>query len=87
MEIKTDSMLIVHGIKSSVENLLEVGEVTTQCKMLLEELTNTSIHYVRNQANRVAHEIARLPCLVNCQTELSSLPVCLAETVLRDSSF
>lgn len=70
--LETDSMLVVHGIKKAMENLLEVGEVLYQCKMLLQELASTSIHFVRRQANRAAHELARLPCLANCHVDFMS---------------
>lgn len=58
-----------------------------QCKMLLEELANTSVHFVKNQANRIAHEFVRLPCLVNYHNEFSSLPSCVVEAILSDYSF
>lgn len=51
VELESDSMLVVHGIIHNKQNLLEVGEVLKACKSLLDELTETSIHFVRNQAN------------------------------------
>lgn len=84
--LETDALLVVNGVNGNAENLLEVGEVVKQCKILLRELTHTSIHHVRRQANRVAHEIARVPCLANCHCDFSSLPDCLVEAILRDSS-
>ena len=87
VELESDSLLVVNGVVNKSENLLEVGEVIEQIKLLLEELVDTSLHFVRNQANRVAHGFARLPCLVNCHIDLSSLPACLVETVLKDSVY
>lgn len=86
VEVETDSMLVVLGLRSTSRNLLEVGEVIEQCKMLQRELVNTSVHFIRNHANRVAHEFARLPCLVNCHSVFLSLPACVEEAVLRDIS-
>ncbi|KAL8099954.1 hypothetical protein AgCh_032277 [Apium graveolens] len=60
VELETDSLLVVQGIKNSVINLLEVGEVLEQCRRYLRELEGISIHFVRNQANRVAHELLLL---------------------------
>ncbi|KAL8148276.1 hypothetical protein AgCh_005590 [Apium graveolens] len=65
VELETDSLLVVQGIKNSVINLLEVGEVLEQCRRYLRELEGIFIHFIRNQANRVAHEFARITCLVN----------------------
>lgn len=55
-----------------------------QSNKLLGELVDTSIHFIRNHVNRVAHMVDRLSCLVNCHNDLSSLPDCLVETVLKD---
>lgn len=74
IQLETDSLLVVQGVKSSGVNLLEVGEVLEQCRKLLSELSETSIHFVRNRANRVAHEFARMPCLVNCHLVFTSPP-------------
>lgn len=65
--METDSILTVQGIRSSTENCLEVGEVFESCRLQLQHLTGVSILFIRKQANRVAHEISRIPCLANCQ--------------------
>lgn len=76
IELETDSLLVVKGVQNKSENLLEVGEVLEQSKLLLllGELVDTSIYFVRNQANRAAREIARLPYLVNRHNDLSVSP-------------
>lgn len=54
-------------------NLFKVGDVLEHCKFLLRELTGTSLYFVKNQANLVIHEFAKLPCLVNCHNMFTSL--------------
>ena len=87
IKLESDSLVVVQSINNGITNLLEVGEVLEQCKNLCNELSATSIHFVRNQANRVAHEIARIPCLVNCQNVFTSLPTYEEGIVLSESSF
>lgn len=82
--IETDSLLTVQAIKSKEQNYLEVGAVIDDCKLQLQHLTEARIHFTRKQANRVAHEIARIPCLANCQNLFTSPPTCLLETLLFD---
>lgn len=79
--LESDSLLVVSGVNSLEMNLLEVGEVLEHCKILLRELTATSLHFVRNQANQVAHKYVKLSCLVNCHNLFTSLPSRLLETV------
>ena len=87
IELESDSLMVVQGLHKEVVNLLEVGEVLEQCRNMCNDLVKTSIHFVRNQANRAAHMIARIPCLVNCHNAFPSLPDCLVETILFDSTF
>ncbi|KAL8148278.1 hypothetical protein AgCh_005592 [Apium graveolens] len=87
VELETDSLLVVQGIKNSVINLLEVGEVLEQCRRYLRELEGISIHFIRNQANRVAHKFSRITCLVNCHHVFTSPPVNLVETLVLDSHY
>lgn len=84
--VETDSLLTVQALKSSATNYFEVGDVIANCQAQLQRLVSTTVTFIRKQSNRVAHEIARLPCLVNCQNEFTSPPSCLLETLLYDVS-
>lgn len=87
IELESDSLMVVQGLYKEVVNLLEVVEVLEQCRNICNKLVKTSIHFFRNQANKTAHMIARIPYLVNCHNIFMSLPDCLVETILFDSAF
>lgn len=87
MELESDSLLVELGIVHRKQNLLEVREVLRACISHLDDLSGTSIHFIRNQANRVGHKPARMPFLVYCHNDFTSLPTCLVEAIMLDSSF
>ena len=82
--VETDSLLTASALCTGRNNLLEVGHVIDQCRMLLHSLPGVCVKHVRKQANKVAHSLARIPCLLNCFIIFSSPPTHLVETVLRD---
>lgn len=63
--VETDSMLTIEAIKGQRENMLEVGHVIDQCKSMLLLMPDVKVKFVRKQASKVAHELARLPCMIN----------------------
>lgn len=72
--VEMDSLLTVQSMRSNSVNCLEVGEVLDLCRLWLQHLEGVSVNFVRNYDNRVAHEFARIPCLVNCQNYYPSPP-------------
>lgn len=46
MVVETDSLLTANAIQSSVENMLEVGHVIDQCKVLLGILHESSVNHI-----------------------------------------
>lgn len=77
MIIETDSLIVARALNEDVVNLLEVGHIMEQCRLLLQELPLVSLSHIQKQANRVAHGLARLPCSLNCFPVLSSPPTLL----------
>lgn len=86
MTVETDSLLTVQGLHSGNQNLLEIGHIMEHCKTLLHILPDVSVCHIRKQANKVAHGLARIPCLLNCFIMFSSPPTHLVEIILSDSS-
>ncbi|XP_074361362.1 uncharacterized protein LOC141701628 [Apium graveolens] len=84
--VEIDSLLSVKALYGGGKNLLEVGHVIDQCKMLLEDLPTVHVTHIRKHANKVAHSLARIPCLLNCFVAFSSPPTHLVETILNDFS-
>ncbi|XP_017224846.1 uncharacterized protein LOC108201070 [Daucus carota subsp. sativus] len=86
--VETDSQLCANAIKgeNSNNNLLEIGNLIQQCKALIRSSSRVLVDFVRKQANRVAHQIAKIPCMLNGFSDFTSPPSCLLETIMSDFS-
>lgn len=52
MIVELDSLQMVFAINGKNENMLEVGHVIDQCKILLRSLLEVSVTHIRKQAVR-----------------------------------
>ena len=84
--IESDSLITVQAINSSSDNFLEVGFILDACRTIFASRPGYSISFVKRQANRVAHLVAKLPCSLNCQNFLTSPSGLLLEALLADIS-
>lgn len=84
--LETDSLLTVEAILRNKQCLLEVGHVIEHCRMLVNAIPGFSINHVRKQGNKVAHRLARIPCVTNCFHVFTSPPSYMLETLLNDLS-
>ncbi|XP_074327890.1 uncharacterized protein LOC141665806 [Apium graveolens] len=84
--IESDSLLAVQAIKSSSDNLLEVGFILDACRTIFDSRPGYSISFVKRQANRVAPLVAKLPCNLHCQNVLTSPSGLLLEALMVDIS-
>lgn len=84
--VESDSLLSVQAINNGHDNLLESGDLVQQCQEEIRSSSRISVSHVKKQANKVAHNLARIPCELNCFTLFSSPPSCLLETLLSDFS-
>lgn len=85
--VKSDSFLSVQAIGRTCDNQFEEGHVIDMCRERVASNASLSLSFVKRQANKAAHNMARIPCLLNCQNFFSSPPQILLETLLYDSSF
>lgn len=75
VDIDTDFMLTMKAITGNSSNVLEVGNMIEEGRMSLNVRRDFSLNFVRKQANKVAHLLARVPCQVNCFNEFFLLHV------------
>uniref|UniRef100_A0A803Q518 RNase H type-1 domain-containing protein n=1 Tax=Cannabis sativa TaxID=3483 RepID=A0A803Q518_CANSA len=83
--IETDCLLVVQALRSTIHTSSLFGEIISDCKVLLTQVSNVSFNFVKRSANVVAHEFARASMLHpdrvfsmgNIPTEL--LPCVVAE--------
>lgn len=85
--IESDSLLTVRALHCPEENVLEVGNVLEACRNILNLRPGFSISFVKRQANKVAHLVAKLPCSLNCQNVFTSPSNLLLESLLYDISY
>ena len=79
MVIECDSQLVVHAIRAEDSYHLEIGHIIDECKKNLKERTDLSITHVKKPANKAAHLMARVPCLLNSYNLFLSPPDLLLE--------
>ena len=84
MIIESDSQLCVNALSSDNINLLELGNLVYQCKSMISNRGGVLVKFVRKQANRVAHMLAKIPCTLNSFLDFTSPPSSLLETLLSD---
>lgn len=83
--IESDSLLSVKAINHGHDYVLEIGDLVQQCQEKLRTFNRISVSHVKKQANKVAHNLARIPCERNCFIDHPSPPSCLLETLLSDA--
>ncbi|KAM6542133.1 hypothetical protein CsatB_006580 [Cannabis sativa] len=57
--IESDSLTVVQALRSSLPMSSYFGGVISDCKTLLEGVSDVSILFVKRSANGVAHAVAR----------------------------
>ena len=84
---ETDSMLTFQAITKGTMNYLEVGNMLEDCSKLLKDRPDFSLEFVKKQANKVAHSLAKVPCEIGCFIDfLKSPPQLVLENILYDAA-
>ncbi|XP_074348100.1 uncharacterized protein LOC141686901 [Apium graveolens] len=82
--VESDSLLSIQTVQQGQENLFEVGDLVQQCREILRYNQRLSISFVRNIANKVAPNMARVPCELNSFRFFPSPPELLLGTILSE---
>lgn len=77
--IESDSQLVVHDLHAEDSYQLEVGHIIDECEEKLKERADLSVFHVKKQANKAAHLMVRVPCLLNRYNHFISPPELLLE--------
>lgn len=59
MIIESDCLLAVQTIRGSTHMVSSFGLIVEDCRLLVESLSDVSLHFVKRSANSAAHCIAR----------------------------
>lgn len=82
--VESDSCLVIQALKQRTEYLVEAGNILGACLRVLHGRNDLIFNHVKKQANRVAHILARIPCLLDCFNLFISPPHCVLEILLYD---
>ncbi|XP_074369751.1 uncharacterized protein LOC141711245 [Apium graveolens] len=83
--VECDALNVVSAVQKGTVYFSEVGSILDSCRHILRQRSDLKIQHVRRQANSVAHNIAKLPCLLGTVNSFTSPPSGVLEFVLRDS--
>lgn len=86
VDTESDSMLTVKAFAGGSSNMLEVGNMIKEGRVLLNDHTDSSLSFVNKQANKVAHLLARVPCEVGCFNDFLTPPRMVLESLMYDAS-
>ncbi|WOH16655.1 hypothetical protein DCAR_0936213 [Daucus carota subsp. sativus] len=84
VELESDSLLTVQAVNRGVINFLEVGNLINESRLMMIGRPDIDLVFVKKQANRVAHSLARVSCEVNCFIEFESPPPSVLENIMYD---
>lgn len=65
---------MVQALQRNIEYYLEVGNILDACTQSIASMGNVKVMHVKKLANRAAHIMARVPCLVNSYKLFESPP-------------
>lgn len=51
--VESDSMLTVDAVHGRRENVLEVGHIIDQCKLMVQMMPDVTVNYVRKQVSKL----------------------------------
>lgn len=86
--VENDSLTVVNALLRNTEYVSEVDIIIFEsCRLFLKQRNNVKVQHVRQQANRVAHSIAKLFCASGTVNIIDLPPPCVLEHIVSDYSF
>lgn len=64
--IECASSLVVQALQQHSEYVVDVGDVMEASYKIIQQRNDLVIQHIKKQANMVAHNLARIPCLIGC---------------------
>ncbi|KAL8132750.1 hypothetical protein AgCh_008290 [Apium graveolens] len=85
--IESDSSLVVQALKQHASYCIEAGMIMEDCLSILHNRRDLVVSHSKKHANMVAHNLARIPCLVGYYNLFISPPLCVLEVLSCDQCF
>jgi hypothetical protein len=80
-----DSKLVIDGFHSNNHDATEFGEIISHCKRLYRSFyVNSSVEFIRRQANEVAHSLAKAATYVATPQTLVNIPHCIEHSLINE---
>lgn len=79
--VECDSELVVNAVNNEISYYLEIGHILEFCRLKFKSRTDLFLCHLKKQANRAAHLMARVPCLLDSYNLFLSPPSLLLETL------
>jgi len=84
VDFETDSKLTVDAFLSYRNDTSEFGCIITSCRSLFSHLfSNSRVEFVRRQANRVAHALARNTTFLTSSAVYYKIPNCIESLIIN----
>jgi ribonuclease HI len=75
VDFELDSKLVIDGFHSNNHDATEFGEIISHCKRLYRSFyVNSSVEFIRRQANEVAHSLAKAATYIASPQVLVDIP-------------
>jgi hypothetical protein len=85
VDFELDAKRVVDSFKSQNSDATEFGNVINSCKTLFSNLyENSSVEFVRRQANEVAHNLAKAALLSASSQLLVTIPHCIEHILINE---
>ncbi|KAK2362141.1 hypothetical protein QL285_087230 [Trifolium repens] len=85
VEFELDSKRVVDSFHSSNQDFTEFGVILNQCKLMFSNFySNSSVEFVRRQANEVAHNLAKAATLSTSFQILVDVPNCIEHLLINE---
>ncbi|KAL8116144.1 hypothetical protein AgCh_022590 [Apium graveolens] len=83
--IESDCLIVVQMIRSATSMRSRLGKVIEECRVLIQELNNVTLYFIRRSANMSAHELAHVSHMYPDRIfDWRSVPVNVKNCILHD---
>lgn len=85
VSIELDCLLVVNGVKDSLQTNFEFGAIVSHCRCLLSCYQSFQVRYVRRKANLAAHTLVRVSRFHASSKIFDFIPTCIGTIILNET--
>ncbi|XP_045794003.1 uncharacterized protein LOC123888879 [Trifolium pratense] len=85
VDFELDSKIVVDSFHSNKCDATELGDIISHCKQLISNYyNNSSVEFIRRQANEVAHSLAKAATYTVSPRILVDIPHCIEHLLINE---